>query len=185
VLEATGHPTGLICSKNINQNKALQTLKRQSVAGFSFTQVNSCTYRLDHPSKFGAGWLMDISLKGNRQRWIARVGNQASEPLTLDGAKRAAVAMLRERRTTEGRGWIAELNKIAASEVDRVASAKERRQWPLALIGAHVRFMPRTEISNDLREAILDAEVPFTDEQLDEPLLAGTVGGSKQKRFII
>ena len=58
---------------------------------------------------------------GARQRWIARVGNRASEPLTLDEAKRAAVAMLRERKETEPRDWIAELNKIAAAEIDRVA----------------------------------------------------------------
>ena len=35
VLEAIGHRTGLKGSKNTKQNKVLQTLKRQSVAGFS------------------------------------------------------------------------------------------------------------------------------------------------------
>jgi hypothetical protein len=53
------------------------------------------------------------------------VGNRASEPLPLDEVKRAAVAILRKRRETEPRDWIAELNKIAAAEFDRVALAME------------------------------------------------------------
>ena len=72
---------------------------------------------------------------GARQRWIARVGNRASEPLTFAEAKRAAVAMLRELEGVEPRDWIAELNKIAAAEVDRVAMMKERKQWPRDLVG--------------------------------------------------
>jgi hypothetical protein len=118
-LEATGQRTGLKCSKNTKQNKALRTLKRQSVGAFTFARINSCTYRLDRPNELGAGWLMEVAWPGGaRQQWLARIGNLTSEPLTLDEAKRAAVAaMLRERGTTEGRDWIAELNKIAASEV--------------------------------------------------------------------
>jgi hypothetical protein len=174
------HRTGLKCSKNTKQNKALQTLKRQSVGGFSFSKTNSCTYRLDRSNKLGAGWLMEVAWPGgSRQRWLARIGNRTSEPLSLDEVKSAAVAMLCERGTTEGRDWIAELNKIAASEVDRVASAKERKRWPLVLIGVHVRFMHRIEVSDDLRKAILDAELPFTDEQLDAPPAAGTASCSK------
>ena len=97
-LEATNHRTGLKCSKNTKQNKALQTLKRQSVAGFSFTQVNACTYRLDRPSKLGVGWLIEVSPPASKHElWVARIGQRGSEPLTFDEAKQAAVAMLRER----------------------------------------------------------------------------------------
>jgi hypothetical protein len=106
----------------------------------------------------------------SRQQWVARVGNRASEPLTLKEAKRAAVAMLFERVKAESCDGIAELNKIAAAEVDRVALAKERKQWPLNLVGAHMRSMPRIGITGDLRNAILDAELLLTEEHLDEPL---------------
>src|SRR5262245_15501798 len=79
-LKASAHR--LNGSKNTKQNKALQTLKRQSVAGFSFVQINSCTYRLDRPSTLGAGWLMEVAWPGHaKQQWVARVGNQASDPL--------------------------------------------------------------------------------------------------------
>ena len=138
-LEATGHRTGLKCSKNTNQNKALQTLKRQSVGAFIFSKTNSCTYRLDRPNKLGAGWLMEVAWPGGKyQRWVGRVGNLASEPLTLDEAKRVAVVMLRERGRAAPRDWIAELNRIAAAEVDRVALMQGCKRTPRDLLGGHV-----------------------------------------------
>jgi hypothetical protein len=135
-VEATKGQTGLSGSKNFKQNKALQSLKRRSVGVPSFAKINSCTYRVDNPKKSGAGWLLEVAWPGQvRQQWVARVGNRASEPLTLVEAKRAAVAMLRERRKLEPTDWIAELNREAAGEVDRVALAKARRQWPRHLLG--------------------------------------------------
>jgi hypothetical protein len=86
------------------------------------------------------------------------VGNRASEPLLLDEAKRAAVAMLRERNETEPRDWIAELNKIAAAEFDRVALLKERKQWPRNLVGAQ-SCPDSMRLYRKLRDAILDAEL--------------------------
>ena len=67
------------------------------------------------------------------------MGNWASEPLPLKEAKRAAVALLRERGKVEPRDWIADLNKIAATEIDRVALAKKRKQWPCDLVGGESR----------------------------------------------
>jgi hypothetical protein len=51
-------------------------------------------------------------------------------------SKRAALSTLHERNQAEPRDWIAELNKIAAAEVNRVALAKERKRWPCDLVGA-------------------------------------------------
>ena len=170
-LEATGHRTGLKCSKNIKQNKALQTLKRRSVGALTFSKTNSCTYRLDRPNRPGAGWLMEVTWPGGKhQRWVARIGNRIGKPLTLNEAKDAAVAMLGERGKAEDRDCIAELNKTAASEIDHVALAKERKQWPLDLVGAHVRSMPCMGITGDLRNSIIEAELLLIDEHLDEPL---------------
>jgi hypothetical protein len=78
--------------------------------------------------------------------------------LALAEAKRAAVAMLRERKETQPRDWIAELNKIAAAEFDRAALAQERKQWPHELVGAasHPGSM---QIDRKLRDAILNAEL--------------------------
>jgi hypothetical protein len=86
---------------------------------------------------------------------VARIGNRASEPLTLEEAKRAAVAMLLERVKAGPRDWIAELNKIAAAEVNRVALAKERKRWPCDLVGGS----PHGSINGALRNAILDTEI--------------------------
>jgi hypothetical protein len=157
-LKAISGPSGLRGAKNIKQNKALRRLKRQSVGGFSFARINSCTFRLDRPGKLSAAWLMEVSWPGARQRWISRVGNRVSEPLPLDAAKRAAVAIFRERGKAEPHHWIADLNRIAAAEVDRAGRMQERRQWPRDLVGAESR-PGSMHIDDKLRDAILDAEL--------------------------
>jgi hypothetical protein len=72
---------------------------------------------------------------GSRQRWVARVGDRASESLPLEEAKQAAIAFLRDRGKVEPRDFIAELNQIAANEVDRAVLQRERRKWPLNIMG--------------------------------------------------
>jgi hypothetical protein len=63
---------------------------------------------------------MEVAWPGDaRHRWVARVGNRGSAPLPLDEAKQAAVAFLREHGKAEPQGFIAELNQIAAYDVDR------------------------------------------------------------------
>ena len=86
------------------------------------------------------------------------MGNRASEPLPLHEAKRAAVAMLYERKETEPRDWIAELNTIAAAEVHRAWLMQVRKQWPRDLVGAEAR-PDSMQIDRKLRDAILDAEL--------------------------
>jgi len=78
--------------------------------------------------------------------------------------------MLRERKKAEPRDLISDLNRIAAAEVDRVALAKERKQWPLDLVGGHMSSLPRIGLSPDLRDAIIEAELFLIGEHLDEPL---------------
>jgi hypothetical protein len=98
------------------------------------------------------------------------VGNRASEPLALDEAKRASVAKLRERGQAEPRDLIAELNRIAAAEVDRAAFAaltQSRKQWPRNLVGGSRRGS--MQIDRAQRNAILNAEV-FISSTLAEPL---------------
>ena len=86
-----------------------------------------------------------------RQRWVARVAGEASAPLPLQEAKRAATAMLHKRAKAEPRNWIGELNQIAAYEVDRAALQHERRRWPIDLMNGRRRgFIEQ-------RDAILDA----------------------------
>ena len=100
---------------------------------------------------------MESSPCGAQQRWVARVGNRASEPLTLAKAKRTAEAMLRERGKGDPGDWIVELNKIAAAEVDCAGMMQERRQWPRNLAGGASR-PGSMQIDGKLRDAILNAE---------------------------
>jgi len=166
LLRLQGHRTGLKCPKNTKQNKALQSLKRRSVGVPTFAKINSCTYRVDAPRKSGAGWLMEVAWPGgSRQRWVARVGSRASEALALDEAKRAAVTMLREGGKVEP--WIADLNKIAAAEINRVALANDLQRWPRDLLGSSRRGS--MQIDREQRNAILSAEL-FIPSAIAEPL---------------
>jgi hypothetical protein len=99
--------TALVGSKNTRKTKALQSLKKRSVGRFVFSKINSCTYRVDSPRKKAAGWLMEVAWPGgSRQRWV---GNQASEPSTLEEAKQAATAMLSKKQVKVApRDWIKE-----------------------------------------------------------------------------
>ena len=86
----------------------------------AFSKVNDCAYRVDTPIKRGAGWLMEVAWPGGKRvRWIARVGNRASDPMSFDDARAVAAAMARTRDDGKPRDWIKELNLIAAAEVDR------------------------------------------------------------------
>jgi hypothetical protein len=59
--------------------------------------------------------LIEVAWPGAvRQRWVARIGDGASEPVTLDVAKQAAVAFLRKRGKAEP---CSDLNQIAANEL--------------------------------------------------------------------
>jgi hypothetical protein len=104
---------------------------------------------------------------GARQRWVARVGNRTSEPLSLDNAKHVAVAMVRERGAGEPRDFIAKLNQIAANEVDGAVLAQERKRWPINIMGGGAT--PRGVDDSGMREAILSTEV-FSDRKSAGPM---------------
>jgi len=161
VHEAISHHSGLVRSKNTIQNKALQHLKRQSVGHFTFARINSCTIQIDAAKKRGIGWLMEVAwASAVRQRWVACVAEIRSEPLWLDAAKEAATVLLRQSEKSDPRDWIAELNQIAANEVDRNALQQERRRWPIDLMGGS----HRGKVDSKLRQVILDTERVLVDE---------------------
>jgi len=56
----------------------------------------------------------------------------------LEQAKEAARQLLRAKRA-QPRDFIKELNQIAANEVDRAAIERERRKWPIDLMGGSRR----------------------------------------------
>jgi hypothetical protein len=152
-LQATRGPSGLIGAKNTKQNKVL----RGGKSVFSFTKINSSSYRLDSPNKRGVGWLLEVAWAGgSRQRWVARVGDRASDHLLLDQAKRAGVEIMRKRGKVESRDWIKQLNQIAANEVEPAALAPVRKQWPLDLMGGRAGAWP---LDPGMRNAILSDEL--------------------------
>jgi hypothetical protein len=107
--------------------------------------------------------------------------------LTLNEAKRMAVAMLRERGRAEPREWIAELNRIAAAEVDRVALMQGREPTPRDLLGGSRRGS--MQIDRAERDTILNAElaVPVVGDPLsgdDSPIEYHEDGFPKLPAFL-
>jgi hypothetical protein len=172
------HQPAYIGSKNTRKTKALRTLKKASVGGIAFERINSITMRIDQPHKKAVGWLMGInwSVKGSPERWIACVGNHRSEPLPLQQAKEAARGLVKAKKG-ESKDFIGELNQRAANEVDGTHWAKEKRKWPVEIMGGRQR-KPSQTVEPGLKQAILERvlidDVPqFCGTTSDCPLAGG------------
>jgi hypothetical protein len=150
-------------SKNTRKTKALQRLRRASIAGIAFERSNSVTIRIDQPHRKAVGWLMEVAwpAETKKQRWVACVGDHRSEPLTLDETKTVARSLLSTKVRAEPRDWIEELNQTAANEVDRAEIARQRRKWPVDLMGGK---RGKHEEERQLGQFILDTERVLTDE---------------------
>jgi hypothetical protein len=63
--------------------------------------------------------------------------------------------------------WIEELNQAAAHEIDQAYWTREKRTWPLDLIGGqrHAEKQPLMTIERRLRQAILNTERVLKDEE--------------------
>ena len=158
-------------SKNLKKTRALHTLRKQSLGAITFCKINSVTYRIDRRTKNGVGWLMEVAWPGeSRQRWVARVGDRASDPLPLEQAKAAAKDLLSTKGKAEPRDWIAELNQAAANEVGRAVIERQRRQWPLNLMGMSNRQTPiwkvdPKSIDPESIRGVLDTELVLKDDE--------------------
>ena len=142
------------CGKALPTRRHLKTFCSYACRG----QLEVRKATADH-SGLLAGWLTEVAWPGvSRQRWVARVGDWASEPLSLDAAKLAAVAFLRERRGVRPRDWTGELNQIAADEVDRATHQQKRRRWPIDLMNGRRRGFV------EQRNAIIEAELGMPSE---------------------
>ena len=94
-------------SKNLKKTRALHTLRKQSLGAITFCKINSVTYRIDRRTKNGVGWLMEVAWPGeSRQRWVARVGDRASDPLPLEQAKAAAKDLLSTAMQASRSMWL-------------------------------------------------------------------------------
>ena len=165
-LDGPKHQGAYLGAKNTRKTKALQRLRRASIAGIAFERINSVTIRIDQPYKKAVGWLTEVAWPSEtkQKRWVARVGDRASESLPLEEAKRAATTMLRKRGKAEPRDWIKDLNQLAANEVERAYWAQEKRTWPLDLMGGQRHRAKRPSFTVDQRQAITETERLLIDE---------------------
>jgi hypothetical protein len=166
-LSGVPHEGAYVGFKNTRKTKALRRLRRQSVGCLRLQQD-----QLRHLPNRPPGEERCRLARGEAVResvgW-ACVGNNRSEPLPLEEAKKAAAAPLHGRGEDEPRDWIKELNQIAANEVDLAYWTREKRKWPIDLMGGQSKKQPIMGVEPELRRAILDTERVLIDE--DRPKL--------------
>ena len=147
-------------SKNTRRTKALQSLRRASVSG---TAIQAGRGLAD-------GSHRRVSAEMGCQGW--RPSKRATAPR---GAKAAAKVLITTKGKAEPRDWIQELDQIAANEVDRAVIERQRRQWPINLMGMNNRQTPLMKvdpksIDPESIRAVLDIErVLIVDEQPSTP----------------
>ena len=126
----------------------------------------------------GIGWLMEVAWPGEaRQRWVARVGDRTSEPLPLGQAKAAAKTLLTTKGKAEPRERFRELNQIATNEIDQAYWTREKRTWPLDLIGAQRHAEVVT--TNDR-----DRSSPPPNTSTISKMMIGSVGAVRKLRLM-
>ena len=156
-LDGSKYEGAYLGSRNTRKIKVLRRLKTASREGIAFKRINSVTVtiRIDQPHKKAVGWMMEVAWVAgtSKQRWIVCVGNHRSEPLPLEQAREAARGLFKAKKA-EPRDVIKELNQLAANEVDRAAHQRERRRWPVDLMGGS----HRGKVDSKLRQVILDTE---------------------------
>jgi hypothetical protein len=113
-------------------------------------QVNTGYGRASRP----LGYVTEIS----PGRWVARVGNLSSEPLSLGAARKRAVELHRSKDEEQRRDWIHELNRVMVAEIDRANLAREKRRVPINLMGGH-RWLDGPTINAALRASFLETEL--------------------------
>lgn len=127
-------------------------------------QLNTGYGRASRP----LGYVMEIS----PGRWVARVGNLSSEPLSLGSARKAAVALHRSKDQGQPRDWMRELNCKLVTEINRGHLAHERRRVPINLLGGH-RWPNTLAINPELRASILETELCSGQEPIPTETLKG------------
>jgi hypothetical protein len=94
-------------------------------------------------------------------KWFARVRNIISLPSSLTAAKQAAISLYRARKSgkpKDGEEWIKELIQTVTNEIARAYWTKEKRKWPVDLIGSQRHRAKKPRMTVESRQAILDAE---------------------------
>jgi hypothetical protein len=164
------------CLPQANSSKELQFEKWPPKTG---KKAACITYKLSDGQQINTGYgrasrALGYVMEVWPGKWVARVRDLASLPSSLTAAKQAAIDLYRSRKSGEPEDW--NLNQTAANEIDRAEIARQRRTWPVDLMGGHRQSDKRPALTVELPHAILDSErVLKNDEPIrhpdDEPVL--------------
>jgi hypothetical protein len=163
-------------SQVIENTASLDTKKeahKSSNYRFQWEKVNSVTWKLTDgaftqvPASHGhwsgyritkaIAWVIDVGSAA----WLARCGDQAVGPTSLNDAKAAAIAMAKGGAGAyRVRDLIRSLNALAAEDLDREKGAKPTSEFdvPVDVLGGHHR-PGGAKLDHQTSESILGSEV--------------------------
>jgi hypothetical protein len=98
-------------------------------------------------------------------KWVARVRNVVGLPSSLTAAKQAAISLYPSSKSGEPKDWI---NQTVANEIHRTYWAKEKRKWPVDLMGGQRHRAKKPRMTIESRQAILDSERILREDDLSE-----------------
>jgi hypothetical protein len=140
----------LDCGENHKSGAARN--RRRSWQGLSFeewpprpTKKDRCvTYKLTDGKQINTGYgrasrALGYVMEVVPGKWVARVNQRCSEPLTLHAAKHAAICLYRSKDKREPGDWIDHLNKVVVRLLDQqpcpALDAKSLRRPIVDLVG--------------------------------------------------
>jgi hypothetical protein len=162
-------------ASQVIENTAPLDTKKEAHANYRFQweKVNSVTGKLTDgaftqvPASHGQwsgyrvakaiAWVIDVGSAA----WLARCGDQAVGPTSLNDAKAAAIAMAKGGAGSfVVKDPIRRLNALAAEDVDREKGAKPTSEFdvPVDVLGGHHR-PSGAKLDHQTRESILGSEV--------------------------
>jgi hypothetical protein len=131
-----------------------RTSKRAACVTYKLTDGQQINTGYGRASR-ALGYVMEIW----PGRWVARVRDLVSLPSSFTAAKQAAIGLYRLRKSGEPKDCIEGLNQTVANEIDRAYWTREKRKWPVDLMGAHRQSAkPQFTVDHKLRKTILDTE---------------------------
>jgi hypothetical protein len=113
-----------------------------------------CSRRCRRQAAYGRE-RFSIGTRGRRRRQL-----EASDKLLGTGSFRNGVFSSIETGCCKPTNWIERLNQRDANEIDRAYWTREKREWPIDLMGGarHSARRPTLTIDHKLRQTILDTE---------------------------
>jgi hypothetical protein len=133
-----------------------------------------CSRRCRRQAAYGRE-RFSIGTRGRRRRRLEASDKLPATLTLVAGNFRNGVFSSIETECCKPTNWIEKLNQRDANEIDRAYRTREKREWPVDLMGGarHSARRPTLTVDPKLRQTILDTEQLLKDDEPTSPVLVG------------